>query len=342
MLIQVPQADNTTIETTQKLLDALPVNHPKRRQIEQDLQRMISGRSGEKTVAYQLEFWFRDAEDVVIANNLRLEFNGRSAQIDHIVAVPAGIMVMESKALPAEVHVDEEGNWYRVHRSADAAPQREGMFNPVEQNRRHIAVVEEILQSSNLPFVPKVANVVVLPNPKMVLTGTKPSGVSIVRADRLQGFIERTRAIAPQGEGASPRHWIEALLPYHSPVSVDVFARYHIDPRELRPLDERIVVDPKTEEFACAFCGAAMIIRKTKNGLVWSCGKYPACKNIVPASVAAKVAQKFVDEYNRTHFWTSRAKRCPNCGGKMQDRRTRYGRVRECVNTALCRYKEDR
>lgn len=55
---------------------------------------MLSGRSGEANVAYQLEFWFRDAEDVVVANDLRLEYNGRSAQVDHVVAVPAGILVM--------------------------------------------------------------------------------------------------------------------------------------------------------------------------------------------------------------------------------------------------------
>lgn len=134
---------------------------------------------------------------------------------------------------------------------------------------------------------------------------------------------------------------MEALLAHHSPIAIDVFARYHIDPREIRPLNERIVIDKKNEEFACAFCGAPMSIRKTKNGVVWSCSKYPACKNMVPASVAAQVAQAFVDEYNRTHFWTSRSKRCPNCGGKMQERRNRYGRFRECIHTAVCRYREN-
>jgi hypothetical protein len=59
---------------------------------------------------------------------------------------------------------------------------------------------------------------------------------------------------------------VEALLAHHSPIAIDVFARYHIDPREIRPLNERIVIDKKNEEFACAFCGAPMSIRKTKDG----------------------------------------------------------------------------
>lgn len=338
MIIPVPQTDESSIDTMQRLLDILPVNHPKRTQIESDLHKMLSGRSGEKTIAYQLEFWFRDAEDVVVANNLRLEFNGRSAQIDHVVAVPAGLMVMESKAMPYRVHVDEDGNWFQIQVNKGTGPQLEGMFNPVEQNKRHISVIHDILAACNGLPIPKLANVIVLPSPKIVLTGTKPPGVSIVRVDGLKNLIDRARARNAHSPIASPREWIDALLVHHRPIAIDVFRRYHIDPRETRPLNERIVVDEDTDDFVCAFCGTPMSIRKTKNGLVWSCNKYPVCKNIVPATVAAQVAQQFVDDFNRNHFWRSKAQRCPNCGGKMQYKRNRYGEYRECVNT-LCRFK---
>ncbi|MCG0275517.1 MAG: NERD domain-containing protein [Thermosediminibacteraceae bacterium] len=114
MIIDVPRIEHGLVEKMQELLDTLPVSHPKRKFIEADLHKMLSGNSGEKDVAYHLRFWYKDDQDVVVVNNLRLEYNDRIAQIDHLVAVPSGFLVMESKSLPQKIVISEEGNWYRV------------------------------------------------------------------------------------------------------------------------------------------------------------------------------------------------------------------------------------
>ncbi|HHY67468.1 MAG TPA: hypothetical protein GX517_09785 [Alicyclobacillus sp.] len=78
MILQVPQADQKALDQLENLLQMLPSSHKKRPVIERELRMLLSGRTGEKNVAYQLEFWYKDAADVVVANDLRVEYNGRS------------------------------------------------------------------------------------------------------------------------------------------------------------------------------------------------------------------------------------------------------------------------
>ncbi|WDL95805.1 NERD domain-containing protein [Alicyclobacillus sp. ALC3] len=341
LIRDVPQADQRSVQEMQKLLDVLPSSHKKRALIESDLFKMLSGESGEKSVAYQLDFWFRNAPDVAVANNVRLEFNDRSAQIDHIVAVPAGLLVLESKSLPDQVHIDEDGNWYRVKRHKHGEElQREGMFSPVEQNRRHMAVLEDILSAQNFAPKPKLASVIVFPNPKVVITGVKPAGATLARIDTLQALIERSRSRSDADSAVDASHLLDVLLSFHRPITIDVYERYHIDPTETKPMNERVLVDPATEAYICAFCSTQMAVQKTRHGIAWGCGRYPQCKNMVPASIVAQVGNDFVARYNKEHFWTSRARRCPNCGGKMVEKRGRSGRYVECANTSVCKYKE--
>jgi len=153
MILQVPQCNTSTTELMQTLLESLPLSHPKRKMIEIDLYKMRSGQSGEKGVSYHLDFWFKNDDRVIVANNLRLEFEGRTAQIDHLVAVPAGFLVLESKALPDHIYISDKEDWFRI-RNENGKQVREGIYNPVEQNRRHIAVLEDILRSLKINPLP--------------------------------------------------------------------------------------------------------------------------------------------------------------------------------------------
>lgn len=138
-----------------------------------------------------------------------------------MITVPSGILAMESKSLPDQIHVDADGNWYRVKAAAKSGEgHREGMFSPIEQNKRHMAVIQDILNASDCSPMLKVASVIVFPNPKVVLTGTKPQGVSLVRIDNLQSFVYRARTASPGTTNTAPQQWIDALLVHHRPISL--------------------------------------------------------------------------------------------------------------------------
>jgi hypothetical protein len=345
MILQVPQADEHSIEQLQRLLEVLPSSHRKRAIIEADLRKMLSGYSGEKGIAYQLEFWYGNADDVVVANDLRIEFNGRSAQIDHIVALPAAFLVIESKSLPDHVYIDESGDWFRVKPGKTGTDDRQGMFSPIEQNKRHIAVLQDLFESLlSTGSVPPLANVIAFPNPKVVIKGFKPQGAYLVRIDNLQNFIERLRTSKPKPGQASTLDLIQRLLEYHRPISIDPYERYHIDRREVLPLNQRIRFDVESRAYICEFCGAQMALQKNRNGLFWGCPNYPQCKNLVPASIAVQVGTDAVEYHEKqkdflTALFSSKLRLCPNCGSVLQWKKGRNKEYLACPNVTLCKYK---
>lgn len=344
MILSVPQAETNLAEELQNLLDKLPTTHPKRNKIEANLRKILSGATGEKGVAYHLGFWYQKDESVIVANNLRLEFGGRSAQIDHLLAVPAGFLVLESKALPDHVVISEEGEWFKVKVEKSKETKREGIYNPVEQNRRHIAVLEDICRDLNINPLPPFASVVVLTRPEVVIEGYKPNKeYRLIRLDQLNAFVDKCRAAAPK-TGIPATDVIHQLLKYHQPITVDVYNRYGIDPTETLPLNERIVFDYDNRVYKCAFCQATMVLQKTKQGLFWGCPNYPRCKNLVTAGIAAQVGAKTAEERESkkgllSKLLTSRVRPCPNCGTPLVWKKSKKGEYLACPNAHWCKYK---
>lgn len=346
VILQVPQAEEKVVEQIENLLNMLPSFHKKRPMIEQDLRILLSGQTGEKNIAYQLEFWYKDAEDVIVANDLRIEHNERSAQIDHLVALPAGFLVIESKNLPDHIFIDESGEWFRVAKGKRGVENREGMFNPVEQNRRHIAVLQELLVSLSTKEVPPIASVIAFANPKVVIRGQKPEGAYLLKADGLHSFIEKLRKSLPAQGMESTFGLIKKVLEYHHPVSFDPYERYHINKQEILPLNKRVELDLKKKAYICVFCGSKMALHKDGNGLFWGCSKYPQCKNRVPASVVVQVGKEKIeqDEKNKdflTKLFTNEPRLCPNCGDFLQWKKTKNSKeYLACPNVTLCRYRD--
>ncbi|CAB3395479.1 nuclease-related domain-containing protein [Kyrpidia spormannii] len=344
MILQVPQADQKALDQLENLLQMLPSSHKKRPVIERELRMLLSGRTGEKNVAYQLEFWYKDAADVVVANDLRFEYNGRSVQIDHFVALPAGFLVIESKSLPDHIYIDEAGNWFRMARGKRRVEDREGMSNPIEQNKRHIAVLQELFGSVAHGGVPPLANVIVFPHPKVVVRGSKPAGAYLLRVDQLHTFIEKLRGSKPGPGTASTFDLIKLALTYHRPLVFDPYERYHIDKKDVLPLSRRIEFDVKQKAYLCVFCAAKMALQRDRNGLFWGCPNNPQCKNRVPASVAVQIGTEAVERSEKdkdflTWLFTDKPRLCPNCGDILQRKKSRNKEYWACPNVTLCRYR---
>lgn len=346
MIIEVLQIQHGLIERLQRLLDNLPVSHPKRRFIEADLYKLLRGRSGEKDVAYHLQFWYKDDPDVIVVNNLRLEFNGRSAQIDHLIAVPSGFLVLESKFLPLKVIIEKNGSWYKT-KIEKGKEIKEGMYNPAEQNSRHIAVIKDILATIRVEPLPQFSNIVVLTNPQTIVEKrTTSNSFCILRTDQLRSYIDRHKAAPVQKCTPPATELVNEIIKYHIPVDFDVYKRYNIDFREVMPVKERIKYDVVKKMYICSFCSNPMVLKKNKDGLFWGCSNYPLCKNAVPANIAVQVGNETIEEYQRSRsilsiiFGAEPPRICPNCGGTLESKRGRKGEYWECSNKQLCGYKK--
>lgn len=339
MIIELPQHDLNTTDRLQHLLDVLPATHPKRNAIEADLRRSRSGDTGEKGVAYHLRFWYDKDDQVVALNNLRLEFGGRSAQIDHLVALPGSILVLESKALPDRVEIATNGDWFMVK-----GTKKTGIYNPAEQNKRHIAVLEDIARDLGVNPLPPIYSVIVLTKPEVIVEGTKPKGCYLVRLDKLNAFIDKGKGFKPKNGARPATELANQLIHYHKPLTIDVYARYGIGPNETKPVNERIQFDPESKTYKYAFCGNSMLLQKTRSGLFWGCSNYPQCKSPAPVAVAVEIGKAAAEaEYASKGFlaqlFSDRIRICPICGSALVWKDTRKGGDWVCPQSRMCGYK---
>ena len=113
--------------------------------IRYDLANMKKGYYHEKQCAYILDFEMQDLKYSFVLHDLRLKLNNQTAQIDHLVITPAGFFIFESKYFGQKVQIDSKGQWY-IH----AKRGKMGINSPMEQNKRHIHLLKQLLLSKDL------------------------------------------------------------------------------------------------------------------------------------------------------------------------------------------------
>lgn len=103
-------------------------------------ERAKAGYQQEKDVAFYLRREFADDPSVLIINDLRVEYKGERAQIDHLVVHPYGLVVIESKSVYGEVKVNDLGEWSRSYRG-----KWYGMPSPIRQAELQETLLKNLL-----------------------------------------------------------------------------------------------------------------------------------------------------------------------------------------------------
>src|SRR5256885_6449860 len=101
----------------QPLIDALghllsrpDVDQQKRDRIEQEIWQVRAGAKAERDAAYEMEFYLRDFLNALTIHDLRIDFRGRVAQIDHmIIDRLLDVWICESKSFKEGVVINEHG-----------------------------------------------------------------------------------------------------------------------------------------------------------------------------------------------------------------------------------------
>jgi len=131
-----------------KLEDIKRCNPEKAGEIDGKLKRYRAGAAAEKDAAYQIDFKLKDSLNYAILHGLRIEFNGRVAQIDHLIIDRfLTFYLIETKSFHGSLKIDEDGRfvtWNNYKRKYDGIP------SPFLQNERHQLVLEDLIGKEGL------------------------------------------------------------------------------------------------------------------------------------------------------------------------------------------------
>lgn len=148
MLIKPADGHQADILQLERLLDRPGLPTATRGRIEAEIRQTQAGQKGERDAAYQIELYFGRSENWASIHDLRIEVGGLVAQIDHILINRlAEIWVCESKSFAEGVSINEYGEWSRWWHG-----RQEGMPSPIEQNHRHIHVLETAFDDGLVPL----------------------------------------------------------------------------------------------------------------------------------------------------------------------------------------------
>lgn len=110
--------------------------------LQEELLRLRRGIEGEKEAAHYIDTHFRDAENHVVLHDLRISVDGEVAQIDHlIIARMFSFYLLETKNFGGNLSINEVGEF-----TVEYGKERFGIPSPLEQSRRHEAVLARLLE----------------------------------------------------------------------------------------------------------------------------------------------------------------------------------------------------
>lgn len=224
-----------------------------RQRREKDLAILRAGLKGEQDAAYHIDFDLKNNDNWAVIHDLRIEWNGRVAQIDHLMIDRfLEVYVVESKSFRSKVRY-ENGGWERLN-----FKRWEGIACPMEQNRRHILVLEELVEQTRmaptrlgLTLRPKFINIVVV-QPSCSIVGKAPDDARIYRIDKLVGKI---RGQDPATLDILKMISVETLHTF----AIDLLGHHKPAPKPVVAISLPTPSPPQNSpSLACQSCGGAL------------------------------------------------------------------------------------
>lgn len=213
----------------------------KERKIYSDIKKIGMGAQAERNAAHMISHYVLSLKKTkcVVINDLRLEIDGASAQIDHLLLTDKGTAILfETKSFSTGIKVDEDD---RFHRWDEFRKRYEEIPSPVKQSERHLPVLlraldevgYKVIQSLNIVLVDYKAKLI---KPKQGYPHLcRPDGI----AEAVEGTLQRTglvQALGVVGKMLAQKRLsmdelidkAEALCELHTPPEFDVWQHYGV------------------------------------------------------------------------------------------------------------------
>jgi len=106
MLLKAPDDKQARLAELDRLAKVAPPS--RKRQVAEESRILRAGIKGEQESAYFLDFHFKSSRNTAIIHDLRLELNGRVAQIDHLLLHRTlNTFVLETKYFQSGLKITE-------------------------------------------------------------------------------------------------------------------------------------------------------------------------------------------------------------------------------------------
>lgn len=218
----------------------------------------IKGFIGEKVIAYVLKRL--DPTKYKTINDVMVETDTGTSQIDHVIISNYGIFVVETKNYSGWIFGDDHSQyWTQVIYKNKAK-----FYNPVRQNQGHIRALKAVL--ADYPDLLYIPIVVFSTNAELK---TKTTGHVIYSTHLLRTIRQYTENVVSDA------------------VKEEVFQRLatlNIRDKEARAkhvADIKAFTAPKD---TCPRCGSELVVRQGKYGQFTGCSGYPRCRYTLQAS----------------------------------------------------------
>ncbi|MBJ6727206.1 nuclease-related domain-containing protein [Geomesophilobacter sediminis] len=271
MIIKKADERQTDLQELRNLLQCR-LSAKQRVLIEREIKWLSSGIRGEENSAYYIDFYYQDSERWAVIHDLRLQHNGFLAQIDHLlISRFLDIYVLETKNYSYGVKITPEGE-FMLHYGNSWT----GIESPIEQNRRHIHLLEKVLADRNLlptrlgiPMPAALHNYVLI-SPKATIT--RPSGTKfemVIKADALKDTIGKrvdamgvASTLATAGKYVSRdtlESFANALVRLHRPGKINYAEKFGVTVDQLETAGQtdspKEGSEPSKGNGTCEACG---------------------------------------------------------------------------------------
>jgi hypothetical protein len=211
--------------------------------IEIELRNLRAGLKAEKDAAYLIDFHY-SGQNWAVIHDLRIEVDGRTAQIDHLLISRAMLMfLLETKRFHAGLKITDDGEFLRWN---DYKKTYEGMASPIAQNERHLLVLKSLLKQLSLPtrmgmrLEPRIIPLVLVSPNARIDRSRKFDSSAVIKADALEKTVSRileeqsplilAKVVAPD----TLETLAKSLVSHHRPASYDYAGRFGV-PEPARP-----------------------------------------------------------------------------------------------------------
>ncbi|QCK16237.1 NERD domain-containing protein [Mangrovivirga cuniculi] len=216
----------------------------------------IIGSIGEGKVARKLKKL--NKKEYIVFNDIYLEFDGRTTQIDHLIISVYGVFVIETKNYSGWIHGSEKSEYW--HQTKYKAKWK--LWNPIKQNLAHVYFLKKLLSEfGRLNYIPVVvfAGNAILKNVH--------SDTPVIYVEELRSFIkDYFIAYYSESDILAMANKVEASITKNKKGH-----RKHVK----KNLEEK---NYKAWAKICPKCGNDLVLRNGKYGQFYGCSNFPACK----------------------------------------------------------------
>lgn len=270
MIIKSTDNKENHLNLLEQLLKQRNLTSVQQNAIEKEIRMLRTGIKGEEEACYLIDFSFKNSNNNVVIHDLRLDINGRVAQIDHLILNRSLIIfVLETKHFNGGIKINDNGEFLRWN---DYKKTYEGMPSPIAQNERHIAVLKDAFNLLDMPtrmgvrlkpdFMPYVlvsASASIERPPKLdtsqVIKSDVLANTIAQKLDKL-GVIDTLGAFARIVSPETLADIARKLCALHSPIEIDYKAKFGLV--DVPPI-EPSVESPKATKNTCRHCNSNKI-----------------------------------------------------------------------------------